>query len=63
MNRLNAPHAAEREVGTPASTQLAACRGGPLGKPVSIWLASRVDRGGRSKFRAPPPETASLGLI
>lgn len=44
MNRLNDPHAAAREVGTPSPTQLAACRGGPLGKPASIRLASREGR-------------------
>lgn len=45
MNRLNALHAAVREVGIPASTQLAACRDGPLRKPASIRLASREGQG------------------
>jgi hypothetical protein len=60
MNRLNDPNAAAREVGTPASTQLAACRGEPLRKPVYVRLASRVDHGGRSKSNALLAETVSL---
>lgn len=60
MNRLNASHAAAREVGAPAPTQLAACRGGPLSKPASIRLASREVPPYSKKSSALLMETASL---